>query len=264
MSVPATVNEVNVLLARHLRHLARMPERLLGVTIMPIAYVALFGILFGSAMQAPGGDYRSYFMAGILAQTMLNNVSSTALGIASDLRGGLVERFRSLPMSPLSVVVARTASSLVLSLISIVVMTGVGFLLGWRITTGPGPALGAFALLLGLSLVMSWAGFLMGVVVKDPEAINSVAALIILPLTFLSNAFIPLGGLPDWLATICAWNPLSTVVTACRELFGNPTGPTAASWSSSNPVFASVAVLGVGLAVLVPATVRAYRRAVAS
>lgn len=263
MTVPAGMTEVNVLLGRHLRHLVRMPERLLGVTIMPIAYVVLFGVLFGSAMQAPGGDYRSYFMAGILAQTMLTNVSSTALGIASDLGGGLVERFRSLPMSPLSVVVARTSSALVLSVISIVVMTVVGFLMGWRVTTGPWSALGAFALLLGLGLVMSWAGFLLGVMVKDPEAISSVAALVILPVTFLSNAFIPLDGLPRWLATICEWNPLSTVVTACRQLFGNPTGATNGTWSGAHPVAASVAVLVVGLAVLVPLTVRAYRRAVA-
>jgi ABC-type uncharacterized transport system permease subunit len=120
-----------------------------------------------------------------------------------------------------------------------------------------------FALLLLLGLVMAWLGFLIGVLVKDPEAINSIAALVTLPVTFLSNAFIPLGGLPGWLRIVCEWNPFSSVVSACRELFGNPTGATAsAGWPAEHAVLAAVVLFLVGLAALVPASVRAYRRAV--
>jgi ABC-2 type transport system permease protein len=256
------VSDTSALFGRHLRHLVRMPEKLLSVTLMPVAYVALFGVLFGSAMQVPGGNYQDYLMAGILAQTMLTNVSATALGVATDLGNGLVDRFRSLPMSHTAVLLARTGSNMVLATLSIVVMSAVGYLIGWRLDNGVGPALGGFGLLLLLGFTMSWLGALLGLVLRDVEAINSVAFLIVLPLTFLSNAFIPLSGLPAWLRTVCDWNPLSAVVTACRQLFGNVTGPLNDSFPSRHPLAMSLVLTGVLLLVVVPLAVRAYRRAV--
>ncbi|HEX2133795.1 MAG TPA: ABC transporter permease [Actinophytocola sp.] len=256
------VSDTSALFGRHLRHLVRMPEKLLSVTLMPVAYVALFGVLFGSAMQVPGGNYQDYLMAGILAQTMLTNVSATALGVATDLGNGLVDRFRSLPMSHAAVLLARTGSNMVLATLSIVVMSAVGYLIGWRLDNGVGPALGGFGLLLLLGFTMSWLGALLGLVLRDVEAINSVAFLIVLPLTFLSNAFIPLSGLPAWLRAVCDWNPLSAVVTACRQLFGNVTGPLNDSFPSRHPLAMSLVLTSVLLLVVVPLAVRAYRRAV--
>ncbi|MCG8914790.1 ABC transporter permease [Actinokineospora sp. PR83] len=256
------LSDAGALFGRHLRHLVRMPEKLLAATVMPVAYVALFGVLFGSAMAAPGGNYQDYLMAGILAQTMLTNLSSTALGVATDLGNGLVDRFRSLPMSDAAVLAARTASNVVVSAISIAVMAGVGYLIGWRLHNGVGQALLGFGLLLLLGFAMAWVGALLGLLVRDAEAISSVAVLVVLPLTFLSNAFIPLGGLPGWLRVVCEWNPLSAVVTACRQLFGNETGPLPGSLPGQYPLAVGTVLVLVLLAVAGPLAVRAYRRAV--
>ncbi|HEX7661620.1 MAG TPA: ABC transporter permease [Pseudonocardiaceae bacterium] len=256
------LSDTSALFGRHLRHLVRMPEKLLSVTLMPVAYVVLFGVLFGSAMSVPGGNYEEYLMAGILAQTMLTNVSSTALGVATDLGNGLVDRFRSLPMSNTAVLLARTGSNLVLSAVSIVVMSAVGYLVGWRITSGVLPALGGYGLLLLLGFAMAWLGALLGLVLRDAEAINSVAFLIVLPLTFLSNAFIPLGGLPGWLRAICEWNPLSAVVIVCRQLFGNVTGAVTTSFAGRHPLALSLLFTLLLLVIVAPLAVRAYRRAV--
>ncbi|OLR93665.1 ABC transporter permease [Actinokineospora bangkokensis] len=262
-ATPALVGALSdtaALFGRQMRHLLRMPAKLLSATVMPVAYVALFGVLFGSAMAAPGGDYQDYLMAGILAQTMLTNLSSTALGVATDLGNGLVDRFRSLPMSSGSVLAARTASAVVVSALSILVMSGVGYGIGWRLRAGVLDALLGFGLLLLLGLAMSWLGALLGLLLRDAEAISSVAVLVVLPLTFLSNAFIPLTGLPGWLRAVCEWNPLSAVVTACRQLFGNATGPTADSLPGQHPLAVGTALVLALLLVAAPLAVRAYRR----
>ncbi|MDQ3404303.1 MAG: ABC transporter permease [Actinomycetota bacterium] len=251
------------LFGRHCRHIARTPEKLLGVTVMPIAYVVIFGVLFGTAIVVPGGGgYGEYLMAGIFTQTMLSTVSSTALGVADDLGNGLVDRFRSLPMSQGAVLVARTVSNLVLSLISIVVMALVGLLIGWNVSTGVGPALAALGLLLLFGFAMSWLGALIGLVVRSAEAISSVAFLIVMPMTFLSNAFIPLDGLPGWLRVVCEWNPVSSVVAACRELFGN-TATVGNSFPMAHPIPMALGLTLVLLLVCAPLAVRAYRTAVA-
>jgi ABC transporter DrrB family efflux protein len=257
-----SLSDTWALLDRHMRHLLRTPQKLIGVTVMPVAYVALFGVLFGSAVKAPGGHYQDYLMAGILAQTMLTNISNTALGIASDLGNGLVDRFRSLPMSHTAVLVGRTTSNMVLVTLSIVVMSLVGLLIGWHIDNGLGNAVAGFAMLLLLGFVMAWLGALLGLIIRDAEAINSVAFVVVLPLTFLSNAFIPLSGLPAWLRVICEWNPMSSVVYATRQLFGNPVEPPSGSFPTRHPLAIALIVLIGLLVVLVPLAVRAYRRVV--
>ncbi|MEU4745108.1 ABC transporter permease [Actinosynnema sp. NPDC023658] len=262
-ALAGAASDTAALFARHVRHIARTPEKLLGVTLMPVAYVVIFGVLFGAAIAVPGGgSYGEYLMAGIFTQTMLSTVSSTALGVADDLGNGLVDRFRSLPMSQGAVLLARTASNLVLSLMSITVMGLVGLLIGWRVSAGAAAALGALGLLLLFGFAMSWLGALIGLVVRGAEAISAVAFLIVMPLTFLSNAFIPLDGLPAWLRVVCEWNPISSVVAACRELFGNP-APAGDSFPAAHPIPMAVALTLAVLLVTAPLAVRAYRSAVA-
>jgi ABC transporter DrrB family efflux protein len=257
------VSDAAALFGRHVRHIARTPEKLLGVTLMPVAYVVIFGVLFGSVIALPGGGaYGEYLMAGIFTQTMLSSVSSTALGVADDLGNGLVDRFRSLPMSQGAVLLARTTSNLVLSLVSIVVMALVGLLVGWQVSAGAASALAALGLLLLFGFAMSWLGALIGLVVRGAEAISAVAFLIVMPLTFLSNAFIPLDGLPGWLRATAEWNPVSSVVAACRELFGNPVHA-GTSFPMAHPVPMAVALTLAVLLVCVPLAVRAYSKAVA-
>ncbi|GGP46340.1 ABC transporter permease [Streptomyces sindenensis] len=260
------LNDSVVLIGRHMRHLTRIPEKLIGVTIMPIALVLVFGYLFGSAMSVPGGgNYQEYIMAGIFVQMMLAGIGTTAIGVADDLNNGLVDRFRSLPMSQVAVLIGRTASDLVLTLVSCIGITAVGYLIGWRTHQGFVKTLAGFGLLLLLGYAVSWLGVLIGLVVRNPEAVNSISVFISMPLSFLSAAFIPLNNLPSWLQVIAEWNPMSAVVTAVRSLWGNPTAVTAdSSFALRHPLpFALIGSILL-LAVMVPLASRAYRRAVAA
>lgn len=256
-----TLSDSMALIGRHLRHLLRVPERLLSVTLMPVMYVIVFGFLFGSAMQVEGGNYREYIMAGIFAQVMLANLQTTAVGVVDDLRNGLVDRFRSLPMSRYAVLVGRTVSDLMLSAVAIVVMSVVGYLIGWRVNTGAGDIVTAFALLLLLGLGSAWLGALLGLSLRNVEAVSAVMSMVMMPLTFLSSAFIPLSGLPDWLRAIAVWNPLSAVVGALRELFGNPTSVADSSFPSTHPIPVAVGLVALIIVLAMPLAARKYRTA---
>lgn len=249
------------LTGRHLRHIARVPERLLSVTLMPVMYVIVFGYLFGSAMQVEGGNYREYIMAGIFAQVMLANLQTTAVGVVDDLRNGLVDRFRSLPMSRYAVLIGRTVSDLLLASVAVVVMSGVGYLIGWRLHTGVADVVGAFGILLLLGLGASWLGALLGLSLRNVEAVSAVMSMVMMPLTFLSSAFIPLSGLPDWLRAIAVWNPLSSVVGAVRELFGNPISSGDTSFPSTHPIPIAVVLVVALIALAMPLAARRYRTA---
>ncbi|MEU6484919.1 ABC transporter permease [Streptomyces sp. NPDC046887] len=252
------------LFGRHMTHLKRTPQKIIAVTLMPIMFVVLFGYLFGSSMQVPQGNYHEYIMAGIFAQMMLSGIINTGVGVAEDLRNGLVERFRSLPMVQLSVLVGRTVSDLVLNAISCAAMIPVGFLIGWRLHADVLDVVAGFLLLMFLGYAMAWLGVLTGLALRDPQSVNSVAMVITMPLAFLSATFYPLGNLPGWLSTVAEWNPVTTVVTAMRELWGNPTGlGSDPAFPLRNPVPCALILIAVLLAVVVPLANRAYRRATA-
>jgi ABC-2 type transport system permease protein len=251
------------LTGRHMRHIARVPEKLIGVTVGPVVLVLVFGYLFGSAMSVPGVNYREYIMAGIFTQVMFSAVGTTAAGVSADLNNGLVDRFRSLPMSRFAVLLGRTVSDLLMTALSCVVMAVVGALIGWRAHHGVLKIVAGFALLLLLGFTMCWLGALLGLVVRSPEAVNSVAMLLTMPFIFLSNAFVPLNGLPRWLQVLAEWNPISAVVASCRRLWGNQAQATEHAFPTDHPVFVSCVVLGVMLALVVPLAARAYQRAAA-
>ncbi len=249
------------MIGRNLRHIPRVPEKLAAATFMPLVFVIMFGYLFGSAISVPGGGYREFLMAGIFTQFMVLGAATTAVGVAEDLGHGLVDRFRSLPMARSAVLVGRTVADLLLSVLSCVVMAAAGLVLGWRIHEGLLSALAGFALLLLLGYALSWVGALLGLAVRNPEAANSIAFGILMPLTFLSNAFIPLNNLPEWLRTAAEWNPVSVVVAACRQLFGNPGIATSNAWPTHHPIPLAFAACALILAISVPLAVRAYRKA---
>ncbi|WP_069817422.1 ABC transporter permease [Streptomyces sp. TP-A0874] len=259
------ISDSLALVGRHMRHIRRMPEQLLGITIMPVAFVVVFGYIFGSAMEVPGeGGYQEYIMAGIFVQVMLSNISTTAVGVVNDLNNGLVDRFRSLPISRSSVLIGRTVSDAVLVAWTSAVMAIVGYFIGWRAHNGILKTLAGFALLLMLGFAMSWLGALIGLVLRNPEAVTALSGVIMMPLAFLSNAFVPLDGLPGWLRVIAEWNPVSSVVSACRQLFGNETGMSTDSFPGSHPVPMALAVTGGLLLLVIPLAGRAYQKAAAS
>lgn len=257
------VYDTMALTGRHMRHIARVPEKLIGVTIGPVVLVLVFGYLFGSAMSVPGVNYREYIMAGIFTQVMFSALGTSAAGVAGDLTNGLVDRFRSLPMSRFAVLLGRTVSDLLMTALSCVVMAVVGALIGWRAHHGVLKIIAGFALLLLLGFTMCWLGALLGLVVRSPEAVNSASMLLTMPFIFLSNAFIPLSGLPRWLQVISEWNPISAVVAACRELWGNQGQVANDAFPTHHPVLVSCLTLGVLLALVLPLTTRAYQRAAA-
>jgi ABC transporter DrrB family efflux protein len=261
--VTESLSDSLALIGRHLRHLARVPERLLSVTLMPVMYVVVFGFLFGSAMRVKGGDYREYIMAGIFAQVMLANLQTTAVGVVDDLRNGLVDRFRSLPMSRYAVLIGRTVSDLLLSSFAIAVMAGVGYLIGWRVHTGATRIVAAFAILLLLGLGAAWLGALLGLSLRNVEAVSAVMSMVMMPLTFLSSAFIPLSGLPGWLRAVTVWNPLSVVVEAVRDLFGNPTSVGDTSFPALHPIPVAVVLVVLVIVLAMPLAAGRYRTAAA-
>lgn len=249
------------LIGRHLRHIARVPQKLLAVTVMPVVFVLAFGYVLGSAMQVPGVEYREYFMAGVFTQVMLAGLTNTGVGVCEDLSNGIVDRFRSLPMSRSAVLIGRTVSDLLLSAIACLVMALVGYGIGWRVDRGPWLALAGFGLLLLMGFVAIWAGALLGLVLRSGEAVGSLGFVIVMPFMFLSSAFIPLNGLPGWLRAVANWNPVSAVADACRSLWGNSASTTAEGFPAQHPVPVALVALVTLLVIVVPLAVRSYGRA---
>lgn len=251
------------LIGRHIRHIRRVPQKLLSVTIMPVVFVLAFGYVLGSAMEVPGVEYREYFMAGVFAQVMVAGMTTTGVGVCEDLNNGLMDRFRSLPMSRSAVLIGRTVSDLLLSAIACVVMSVVGYAIGWRIHGSFWSNLAGFGLLLFLGFVAIWGGALLGLVLRSGEAVGSLGFVIVMPFMFLSSAFIPLDGLPGWLRAIAQWNPLTAVTDECRRLWGNSTTARGDGFAAEHPGVVALVVLVVMFALIVPAAVRSFSKVTA-
>ncbi|WP_222265466.1 ABC transporter permease [Modestobacter marinus] len=258
-----TVSDSVTITRRNLIKVKRVPDLIVFATLSPIMFVLLFRYVFGGAIDVPGDvSYAEFLLPGIFAQTVVFGSTITGASIAEDLQKGLIDRFRSLPMSRSAVLIGRTVADLGLNAISIVVMALTGLVVGWRINTSVGEAVGGFVLLLAFAYAVSWLMAVVGLLVRTPEVVNNASFMVIFPLTFVSNAFVPLESFPSVLRTFAEWNPVSTVVQGARELFGNvPAGaPLAEAWSLQHPVFYSLLWAVVILIVFVPLSVRLYVR----
>ena len=245
---------------RNLLHIRRMPEMLLDVTIQPVMFVLLFAYVFGGSINVPGG-YREFLLPGIMAQTMVFSSAVVAIGLNGDLEKGIVDRFKSLPISRASVLVGRSISSLIHSSIGIVVMGLTGLLVGWRIREGLANAVLAYLVLLFFGFSMIWLGIWVGSVMRSTEAVNGFMFTVMFPLTFVANTFAPPQNMPPWLRVIAEWNPVSALTAACRDLWGN--GPAAApdaQWPMHHPVVASIGWSIVFTAIFAPLALIAFRR----
>ncbi|HEX6919875.1 MAG TPA: ABC transporter permease [Actinomycetes bacterium] len=249
---------------RNLIKIKRIPDLLIFTTIQPVMFVLLFAYVFGGAITVPGGGYREFLMAGIFVQTVAFGSAITAIGLADDLQKGIIDRFRALPMARSAVLVGRTTSDLFNNVIVLVVMSICGIIVGWRIHNGVLSALGAYALMLAFAYAMSWVSALIGLSVRSVEVAQSAGFIWLFPVTFLSNAFVPLETLPTWLQPVAEWNPITSVVAAVRQLFGNTNGePPLDNFPAQHPLAVSLIWIGVLLAVFVPLSVRKYRAAAA-
>jgi ABC transporter DrrB family efflux protein len=260
----SAVTDTLIITQRQLRLLTRVPEVLIFSTIQPVMFVLLFRYVFGGSIDTgqPGG-YVQLLMPGIFVQTVAFTLAGTASGLAEDMKKGLIDRFRSLPISQSALVIGRTLGDSLLNIVVLAVMGIAGYLVGWRPSSGALNVAVGFLFLLFFGYALSWVGIYVGLSASDARVVQNVSFLVTFPLTFLSNAFAPTTGMPRALQYFAEWNPVSTMVAACRELFGleNQFGATAGSFPSENPLLTSFIYMIIIMAIFIPISVRKYKRA---
>jgi ABC transporter DrrB family efflux protein len=251
-----------VVAKRNLIKVKRVPDLLVFSTLSPIMFVLLFAYVFGSAVPIDGLNYREFLMAGIFAQTVVFGSTITGASIAEDLQKGIIDRFRSLPMSRSAVLVGRTAADLANNVIVLIVMSLTGLAVGWRINTSVLEALAGYGLLLLFAYAMSWIMAVVGLLVRTPEVVNNASFIVIFPMTFIANTFVPIDNFPTVLKAIAQWNPISAIVQAARELFGNvpAISPAPTVWPLQNPVLYVLIWVAIILAIFVPLSIAQFKR----
>jgi ABC-2 type transport system permease protein len=256
-----------VVAKRNLLRMMRIPEVVVFGLVQPIMFVVLFSYVFGGSVNVGGtfsaSAYREFLMAGIFAQTVTFATAGAGAGIADDMHKGLIDRFRSLPMSRGAVLTGRTLADLVQTALTVVVLAVVGVLVGWRVHHGIPKMFAAFGLLLLLGYAFSWIGALIGLSVRTPEAATSGGLIWLFPVTFVSNAFVSTDNMTPWLRHVAEWNPFSATVQACRSLFGNPGVVHSGAWPMEHPVWASLIWSVVIVLAFRTLAVRKYRAATA-
>jgi ABC transporter DrrB family efflux protein len=261
--VVATLHDGWIVTKRNLIKIKRIPDLIIFSTIQPIMFVLLFAYVFGGSIQIPGVSYVDYLMPGIFVQTVAFGAGITAIGLADDLQRGIVDRFRSLPMSRAAVLVGRTTSDLLNNVLTVVVMALTGLLVGWRIHDGFVKGVAGFLLLLLFAYSMSWIAAVIGLSAKSVEVAQSAGFIWIFPLTFVSSAFVAVDTLPGWLQPVANWNPISALALSLRDLWGNaPEGLARGhGFPAEHPIILSLLWCALILAVFVPLAISRYRRA---
>ena len=253
-TIAYAVSDTFVIAKRSLLRIPRQPDLLVGFTIQPVMFVLLFVYVFGGAISTPGYDYVDFLIPGILVQSMVFGGFVTALGLAEDLKKGLIDRFRSLPMASSALLTGRTLADIASNVTQLVIMIAVGLLAGFAFSTSAPEVVAGVVLCLLIGYVFSWVFALIGLLASSPEAANGYGFTIIFPITFISSAFVPVDSMPGWLQPVAEYNPVTVMVDAVRALFiGSPAG---------NSVWGAVAWCLVILAVFAPLSAWRYRRAV--
>jgi ABC-2 type transport system permease protein len=256
-SFAASVSDTLVLARRNLVRIPRQPDLLIAYTIQPVMFVLLFVYVFGGAIRTPGFDYVDFLMPGIIVQSIAFGGFVTALGLSEDVQKGLIDRFRSLPMSRAAVLTGRTFSDILLNCLSLVVLFTVGFLAGFNfVDSSLGEILLGLLLVLLLGYAFSWVFALVGLFSSSPETANAVGFTAIFPLTFASSVFVPVESMPDGLRHFAQANPFTTISDAVRSLWlGTP---------ANTDVWMSFVWCVVLIAVFAPLAVARYRRVAAT
>ena len=251
-----------VVAKRNLIKIRRVPEVLVFVLLSPIMFVLLFAYVFGGSIDIPGGSYREFLIAGIFAQTVVFGATFTGAGLAEDMQKGIIDRFRSLPMSQAAVLVGRTASDVIYNVLTLAFMALTGLVVGWRLRSSVWDGIMGFALLLAFAYAFSWVMAYVGLLVPSVEVVNNASFMVIFPFTFIANTFVPAENLPTVLRAIAEWNPVSSVTHAVRDLFGNipPGTPEPTVWTLQNPVLYTAIWIVAIVAVFGPLSARRYRR----
>jgi ABC-2 type transport system permease protein/oleandomycin transport system permease protein len=237
---------------RNLIGYVRIPEAMFFSSIQPIMFVLLFRYVFGGAIHIPGFDYVDFLLPGIFVQTVMFGAIGTSIGLAEDLQKGLIERFRSLPMAHSAVLAGRTTADLVRNVFVVLLMTAVGYLVGFNVHTNVLLFLAGFALLLAFGYALCWGFTIVGLTAPNSETAQLMSFPILFPFTFASSAFVRVETMPGWLQAFARNQPVTALVDATRALMlGGPT---------TEPVVKALLWTAGLLLVLVPLAVRRYRK----
>ncbi|MEU9345665.1 ABC transporter permease [Streptomyces sp. NPDC048278] len=255
----AFVHDGAAMTGRQLRRVRNSPGLAVLSQLMPVNMLLFFGYVFGSALAMPGPEYRSFLVPGLLAATAAGGVMTGMFQAAQDTHRGVMDRFRTMPVSRAAVPLGQAVADLVVTAVGTVPLLLVGLAVGWRVAGSAAAAAGAVGLLLLFRFACTTVGICLGLLTRSEEAAGQIgASTFVLPL--LSNAYIPTGNLPGWLRALAEWNPISAVTTALRDLFGNAPVPDGAAWPVAHPVAGSLAWSLVLVAVFLPLAVRRYGR----
>jgi ABC transporter DrrB family efflux protein len=251
--VPAVVSDALALAWRGLITYRRVPQLLVFSTIQPVVFVLMFRYVFGGAIRVPGVDYVDYLMPGIFVQTVVFGAIATAIGLATDVQSGLLERFLSLPMARSAVLVGRTLADLTRNVFVVALMTGVGFLVGFHVHTNAAKLIAAMLLVLLLGYSLTWVFATVGLLLGNPESAQAAAFPVMAPLVFASSAFVPVASMPGWLQPFADHQPVSVTASAARALIlGTP---------ATSDVLQTLGWVAGILLLFVPLAVWRYRRA---
>jgi ABC transporter DrrB family efflux protein len=262
-AIAEAVSDGRVVAWRNLKRVPRIPELAIFAVLQSIMFVLLFAFVFGGAVRVPGyadpNAYREYLLPGVFAQTIAFASATTAIGMTDDMAKGIIDRFRSLPMARSAVLTGRSFADVIYNAGILVVLMISGWFVGWTVRTDVLQFLAGVGLLLLFAFSMSWIGIWLGLSVPSVEVGQQVSFIVIFPITFISNAFVPIQTMPTWLQPFAEWNPVSTLTASVRQLWGNPNPFATDNLPSQQPILITLLWVVVILAVFIPMGVRKYR-----
>jgi ABC-type polysaccharide/polyol phosphate export permease len=255
--------ETTLLTWRGLRAITRVPERLLDVTVQPVIFILLFLYVFGAAIHVHGISYKAFLFPGILAQSLAFGIMGTGTATANDMREGVVDRFRSMPVSRLAIISGQVMGQLCEQLLGLLITVALGMILGWRPSFDLVHGLELFGLVALSMLAFTWTGVFFGMIVRSPDAMQGVGFIIVFPLTFMAGTFVPIKDMALIPRTIGDWDPFSSFVAAVRHLTANGY-PSSGSWPLDHPEVAMLIWSLLLLGLFVPLALRRFNKGLAT
>jgi ABC transporter DrrB family efflux protein len=259
----AYARETLLLTFRSLRAIPRVPERILDVTIQPIVFILLFRYVFGAMIHVGGvSNYSNYLMPGLIAQGLAFGMIGAGVATSHDMAEGVLDRFRSMPVSRLSIVTGQVLGQFAEAVLGLAVYTAIGLACGWRPNFGVGGALEWIGLMLLGTFAFTWAGAYFGMLVRSPDAMQGVGFIIIFPLSFMAGAFVPIKGMDLIPRTIAQWDPISALVATSRKLANGV--PSSGSWLLSHAELSMVLWSLLMLGIFVPLALHRFNNTVSA
>jgi len=247
-----TALDIWIMTKRNVLRYRRIPTLMVFASIQPIMFLLLFNFVFGGAID-DDGNYAQFLIPGLIVQTMLFGGTQTSVGLAEDMKNGIVDRFKSLPMNRGAVILGRALADGLRNIFVAIIMISVGYLLGFELLNGVLTSIAGVFLITLFGFVFSWVMILLGLLVKDPESVNTASFLIVFPLSFASNVFVPVAGMPAWLQAFVANQPVTHAVNATRGLLVNG--------QNYDAIWKLAIWMTLILAVFMPLSIRQFRKA---